>query len=151
MMRTTKEKYKTLILFFMLFFILFYPMFISIYVFLPLFVGAMSYILIQGLEKKKALYVFMSIIFLINVEVNLSLPLFLSIISTFIFYVTLYPSLSHFRRCKVCKPLISVLILDFFYLAALFAFDFIFQLDSVSLDVILLYSLVVDLLVVVLL
>jgi len=151
MIQTAKVKHNELLLVFILFFILFYPMLISIYVFLPLFIGAMSYILLQGLEKKKPTYVLIAIIFLLNLEINLSLPLFLSIITSLVFYVTLYPSLLHFRRCKLCKPLLSVLILDFLYLGALFAFDFIFHLDSVTLDSILLYSLVVDLLVVVLL
>lgn len=146
-----KIKYKTFLLIAIIFFILFYPMLISIYVFLPLFIGAMSYVLILGLEKEKSLFLPVAIIYLINLEVNLSLPLFLTIISSFIFYVTLYPSLKHFRRCKVCRPLLSVLILDLFYLGALFMFDFIFQTQSIVLDNILLYSLVVDMLIVVLL
>jgi len=151
MIKTTKQEHKTLFFVGVVLFILFYPMLISIYVFLPLFIGAMSYILIQGIEKEKSIYIIFAIIYLINLEVNLSLPLFLTMISSFIFYVTIYPSLRHFRRCKFCKPLISVLILDFFYLGALFAFDFIFQVHSIELDTILLYSLIVDMLIVVLL
>ena len=151
MTQTAKVKHNALLFFLILFFILFYPMLISIYVFLPLCIGAMSYILLQGLEKKKPTYILIAIIFLLNLEINLSLPLFLSIITAFIFYVTLYPSLLHFRRCKLCKALLSIFILDFLYLAALFSFDFIFHLNSVTLDGILLYSLVVDLLVVALL
>ncbi len=151
MIKTAKIKYNTLYLFLILFFILFYPMLISIYVFLPLFIGAMSYTLLEGLENKNPLYIFIAIIYLINLEINLSLPLFLSLITALLFYITLYPSLLHFRRCKVCKPLLSVLILDLFYFAILFAFDFIFQIDSVTLDSILLYSFIIDLLVVVLL
>ena len=151
MIKSAKVKHNTLYLVFIIFFILFYPMLISIYVFLPLFIGAMSYTLMQGLEKKNPLYIFIATIFLINLEINLSLPLFLSIITALLFYVTLYPSLLHFRRCKVCKPLLSVLTLDLLYLGALFAFDFIFQIDSVTFDSILLYSFVIDLLVVVLL
>jgi len=151
MAKVIKVEHKTFLFILVLFFILFYPMLISIYVFLPLFIGAMSYILIQGLEKNKSLFLFIAIVYLMNLEVNLTLPLFLTIISSFIFYVTLYPSLKHFRKCKICKPLISVVILDFFYLGALFAFDFIFQTQSIVLDNILLYSLVVDMLIVVLL
>ena len=151
MAKVVKVEHKTLFLIATVFFILFYPMLISIYVFLPLFIGAMSYILVQGLERDKSLFIFISAIYLMNLEVNLTLPLFLTIISSFIFYVTIYPYLRHFRRCKICKSLISVVILDFLYLGALFVFDFIFQTQSIVLDNILLYSLVVDMLVVVLL
>jgi len=151
MLKVTKVEHKTLFLIAVIFFILFYPMLISIYVFLPLFIGAMSYILVIGLDKEKSLSLPIAIIYLINLEVNLSLPLFLTIISSFLFYVTIYPSLRHFRKCKICKPLLAVVILDFFYLGALFMFDFIFQTQSIVLDNILLYSLVVDMLIVVLL
>jgi len=151
MAQEKKDEHRILLLISVTFLVLFYPMLISIYVFLPLLIGAMSYMLIVGLEKQKSLYIFLSIIFLVNLEVNLSLPLFLTIISAFLFYVMVYSSLKYFRKCKICKPLISVIILDVFYLSALFAFDFIFQVHSIELDSILLYSLVVDMLVVVLL
>ncbi len=148
MVQTGKKKLSTPLLISLVFFTLFYPMLISIYVFLPLFIGALSYILILGLQNKNPLFLALPIIYLINLEINLSLPLFLSIITTFFFFVTLYPSLLYFRRCKLCKPLISVLILDFLYLGALLSFDFIFDLKSVTLDESLLYSLIIDLLVV---
>lgn len=146
-----KEEYKTPFLFFILFFTLFYPMLISIYVFFPLFIGASSYLLIEGLEKKQSKYIVFSSVYLINLEVNLSLPLFLTMITSFIFYLTVYPSLRHFRRCKLCKAIISVIVLDISYLGALLGFDFIYQTNSIVLDMILPYSFVVDILIVVLL
>jgi len=151
MVHKEKVEFKVLYFMFIVFFILFYPMLISIYVFLPLLIGAASYLLIDGLEKQKPKFIVFAAVYLVNLEVNLSLPLFLSIISSFIFYITIYPYLRHFRRCHVCKAILSVVILDIFYLCALFTFDFIFQTQSIVLDVILLYSLVVDMLVVVLL
>lgn len=132
-------------------FVFFYPMLISIYVFLPLFIGAMSYMFILGLEKEKTAYILISIFFMMNIEVNLSLPTFLIIISALLFYVLIYPSLKHFRKCKVCRPILSVLLLDLLYLACLFSYDFVFQTQSIVLDKILLYSLVVDMLIVVIL
>jgi hypothetical protein len=132
-------------------FVSFYPMLISIYVFLPLFIGAMSYMFILGLEKEKTAYILISIFFMMNIEVNLSLPTFLIIISALLFYVLIYPSLRHFRKCRVCRPILSVLLLDLLYLACLFSYDFVFQTQSIVLDKILLYSLVVDMLIVVIL
>jgi hypothetical protein len=134
-----------------LLFISFYPMLISIYVFLPLFIGAMSYLLIEGLDRPKPLYTLLALLYMINLEVNLSLPLFLIVITTLLFYVIVYPYLKHFRKCRVCRPLLSVILLDLIYLGALFAYDFIFQTQTIVLDSILLYSLIVDMLVVVIL
>jgi hypothetical protein len=134
-----------------LLFILSYPMLISIYVFLPLLIGAAGYLLLNGLEKGKVSWVVLAIVYMLNLEINLSLPLFLILISTLLFYVLLYPSLTYFRKCHVCRPLLSVLLLDIIYLLCLFSYDFIFQTQSIVLDEILLYSLIVDMLIVVIL
>jgi hypothetical protein len=134
-----------------LLFVLFYPMLISIYVFLPLFTGVMGYMLILGMEKGKITYVIVSLLYLLNLDVNLSLPFFLASIAILFVYIFFYPHLIHFRKCKVCTPFLSVLLIDVVYLAFLMAYDFIFQADNIILDDILLYPLVVDLLVAVIL
>ena len=135
----------------LLLFIVFYPMLISIYVFLPLLIGVMGYVLIQGIEKGKIRYIFVAIIYFINLEVNLSLPFFLIFISSLLVYVLFYHSLLYFRKCRICRPVLSVLLIDAVYLGSLLSYDFIFQTNSIVLDNILLYSLIVDLLIVVIL
>lgn len=134
-----------------LIFVSIYPMIISIYVFLPLFIGAMSFLLIEGLDRPKPLFTLLAVLYMINLEVNLSLPLFLIVITTLLFYVIIYPYLKHFRKCKICRPLLSVILLDLIYLGTLIAYDFIFQTQTIMLDIILLYSLIVDMLIVVIL
>ena len=135
----------------LLLFIVFYPMLISIYVFLPLLIGVMGYVLIQGIEKGKIRYILVAIIYFINLEVNLSLPFFLIFISSLLVYVLFYHSLLYFRKCRICRPVLSVLLIDAVYLGSLLSYDFIFQTNSIVLDNILLYSLIVDLLIVVIL
>ncbi len=132
-------------------FIVFYPMLISIYVFLPLLIGVMGYILMQGVEKGKIHYIFIAIIYFTNLEVNLSLPFFLIFTSSLLVYILFYHSLLYFRKCLICRPVASVLLIDAVYLGSLLAYDFIFQTNSVVLDTILLYSLIIDLLIVVIL
>ena len=134
-----------------LLFTVFYPMLISIYVFLPLLIGVMGYVFIQGIEKGKTRYIFVAIIYFINLEVNLSLPFFLIFISSLLVYVLFYHSLLYFRKCRICRPVLSVLLIDAVYLGSLLSYDFIFQTNSIVLDNILLYSLIVDLLIVVIL
>ena len=134
-----------------LLFVGFYPMLISIYVFLPLLIGLMGYVLIQGIEQGKAHYVLIAVIYFINLEVNLSLPFFLILISSLLVYVLFYHSLIHFNKCRICRPILSVMLIDAVYLGSLLSYDFIFQTNSIVLDNILLYSLIVDLLVVVIL
>ena len=132
-------------------FVLFYPMLISFYVFLPLLVGVMGYIFIEGIDKGKWVYIFLSLVYFINLEVNLSLPFFLILISVLIVYMLFYGTLTHLKKCKICIPLITVFLIDIVYLGILLAYDFIFGTNSIVLDTILLYSLVVDLLVAVVL
>jgi hypothetical protein len=126
-------------------------MFISIYVFLPLLIGIMGYILMVGVEEGKWYMVFIALIYFINLEANLSLPFFLTIISSLLVYVLIFHNLTHFRSCNICKPILSVLLVDALYISLLLSYDFIFETTSVVLDNILLYSLIVDILVVVIL
>ncbi len=134
-----------------LIFIIFYPMLISIYVFLPLLIGVMGYKFIQGIEQGKIHYIFITVIYFINLEVNLSLPFFMIFISTLLVYALFYHSLLHFRECVICRPVLTVILIDVVYLGSLLAYDFVFQTNSVALDNILLYSLIIDLLIVVIL
>ncbi|HHD79456.1 MAG TPA: hypothetical protein ENK98_07490 [Epsilonproteobacteria bacterium] len=143
--------YRPFIWIMVLLFIAFYPMLISIYVFLPLLIGIIGYILILGIEEGKLHYVLVALVYFINLEVNLSLPFFLTIISSLLVYVLFYHNLTYFRKCQICKPILSVILIDTFYLGSLLAYDFLFQSVSVVMDSILLYSLIVDILVVVIL
>jgi len=130
-------------------FIAFYPMLISIYVFLPLFIGLMGYMMINGIEKGRWSYIFVSLIYFVNLEANLSLPFFLTLIATLLVYVLFYHNLGYFRRCAICAPVITVFLIDLLYLGIILGYDFIFQTQSIILDKILLYSLIVDILIVV--
>ena len=131
-------------------FIVFYPMLISIYVFLPLLIGVMGYLFMRGVEGNKLSYIFVSLVYFINLEVNLSLPFFLMLIASMLVYVLFFRHLNYFRKCAICRPLLSVILVDFVYLGLLLSYDFIFQTNSIVVDNILAYSLVIDLLVVVL-
>ena len=132
-------------------FVLFYPMLISFYVFLPLLVGLMGYIFIEGIDRRNWIYIILSLVYFGNLEVNLSLPFFLILISVLIVYMFFYGTLSHLKKCKICIPLLTVLLIDVVYLGVLLSYDFIFGSSSIVLDSILLYSLIVDLIVVVVL
>ena len=83
----TKAQHGLLFWLFTWTFIFVYPMLISIYVFLPLLIGAMGYMLVQGLEREKTSFILLAIVYMVNLEVNLSLPIFLAVISSLLFYV----------------------------------------------------------------
>lgn len=151
MNRTGGHLQKFLIGLLLLLFVLFYPMFISIYVFLPLFIGVMGYVLILGIERRKPFYILVSLLYLINLDINLSLPIFLVSIAILFVYLLFYPYFTHFRSCKVCTPVLTVFTIDLVYLGFLLLYDFIFQTENVVLDDILVYPLVVDLIVAVML
>ena len=134
-----------------LLFVIIYPMLVSVYVFLPLFIGIAGYFFIRGITESRIQYLFIVIIYVVNLEVNLSLPLFLMIISFLLVYIFFYQNLTYFRRCRACRPILSAILVDIVYLGMLLSYDFIFQTSSVVLDSLLFYSLIVDILVVVIL
>jgi hypothetical protein len=132
-------------------FVLFYPMLISIYVFAPLFIGTMAFILIEGVYKEQYLAIFVAVVYFVNLEVNLSLPLFFIVIISLMYYVLFYPSLKEIRRCRFCKPIISVIAINIMYVAGLLIHDFIFGTSSIVFDVMLWYALLADIFLVILL
>lgn len=151
MNRSNRYLHRLLMWMLVVLFVVFYPMLISIYVFLPLFIGIMGYILILGIEQGKISYILVSLLYLVNMDVNLSLPFFMTSIAILVVYLFFYPRFLYFRKCHVCTPLLTVFMIDIVYLGSLLAYDFVFGTENIVLDDILLYPLVVDLLVAVLL
>jgi len=132
-------------------YIIFYPMLISIYVFMPLMIGIIGYIFILGLIESKNSYIIFTTIYMINLEVNLTLPLFLILFTVLIFYIVIYPTFEILKECKICVGLLSVLFIDLLYFIMLVGYDFIFNTVSIVVDQLLFYTLVVDMLMVFLL
>ncbi len=131
--------------------IIVYPILISVYVTLPLFIGFAGYLFLLGLEGKGIRYLLFPTLYLLNLEINLFLPMLLSILSVLIYYLLAYPHILILKRCKVCIAVISVLGIDVIYLMLLLAYDFIFSSSSVGVNPLLFYSLVFDIIAAVLL
>ena len=111
----------------------------------------MGYLFIYGVERADTKYITLSLIYLINLEVNLSLPLFLTLLTVIFFYIFIYPVLTILKECKSCIALFSVLFIDLLYFIMLVGYDFIFDASSIVVDQLLLYTLVVDMVMVFLL
>ena len=131
--------------------LLFYPMLISIHVTLPLFIGLAGYMMLMGMEGKGWKYILYPLFYLINLEINLSLPLLLTLFGVLAYRLFLYPSVLFLKRCRVCVSLISVLMIDMIYFGLIVGYDFVFESRSIGTNMLLLYSLVMDIVVAVLL
>jgi len=132
-------------------FVIFYPMLISIYVFMPLMIGLMGYLFIKGLLEHRFVYMFISLVYIINLELNLSLPMFLILVSILFVYIVL-SNIDFFEiKCSICRNLVSAFLINMVYFGLLMGYDFVFQTHSIVVDELLLYSLLVDLIVVVVL
>jgi len=131
-------------------FIILYPILISIHVYLPLFIGLSGYLMILGFEGRGVKFVWLPLFYLLNLESNLSLPLLLTLLSVLTFYLTLFNKVNFFKRCWVCIGLFSVILIDLYYFAFLMVYDFVFDTTSIVVNSLLMYSLVLDLIFVVL-
>lgn len=129
--------------------ILFYPMFVSIYVFLPLFIGVAGYAIVLGFCKDNYVYVTLGLIYLLNLEINLTLPFLFSVVAVLFFYLYIYRWTTIFHNCRICKPILSVIAIDAIYFLILTMYDFIFEANSIDFNFLLLYSVVVDMVMVV--
>jgi len=132
-------------------FIAVYPMMLSIYLFLPLFIGVAGYMLLVGLEDNRIGYILAAMLYLVNLDVNLSLPFWLIFFAVFPVYWFVFPVLKALQRCPQCKAFISILLIDMLFLLTVKGYDFVMQTDTVAVDSILFFTLIVDLIVAVLL
>ena len=121
-----------------------YPMLISIYVFLPLFIGFAGWSLVRGIDGEGLGYIFFPLLYLTNLEINLSLPLLLGVFATLLYYLTLYDRILVFKKCRVCVAVLSVVFIDLYYLGVLVVYDLLMNTSSIVIDKLLWYSLLSD-------
>ena len=144
---------KLLILLFWIFIgliIILYPILISIHVYLPLFIGFAGYMIVFGLEGHGMRYVWLPLLYLTNLESNLSMPIFMALLAVLLYYLTIYKKVNILKRCPICVGMLSVIFIDLYYVVLLLVYDFVFDTASVVMDTLLLYSLAYDMIFVVL-
>ena len=131
---------------FLTIFVLFYPFLVSMYPMLPPLIGLIGYIIIYNLDKNP-LYALSGFLYLVNLELNSSLPLLLSIFTIMMIYIFLYSTLKLLIRCHVCLLFTLMILIDFSYYMALFLYDFVFNTSSLLADMLLVYYIVIDILI----
>ncbi len=141
-----KERLTLLQKIFLLSFILFYPFLVSIYTMLPPLIGLTGYIIISNMDKN-ILYAWGGFIYLLNLELNSSLPLLLSFFIIITVYSLFYSTLKLLVRCRICLLFTFIIIIDFSYYVGLFLYDIIFNTSSVIGDMLLIYYIAVDILI----
>jgi len=125
-------------------FIIFYPMLISIYVFLPLLIGVAGYAIVLGITRENYVLILLGSFYLLNLEINLSLPFLLSIISTLFFYLYFFRWTTIFASCRICQAVMSVVLIDILYFLSLIFYDFVFHTTSIDFNFLLFYSVFID-------
>ena len=131
---------------FLLSFVVFYPFLVSIYTMLPPLIGLVGYIIISNLDKN-VIYSWGGFLYLVNLELNSSLPLLLSFFIIIVVYALFYSTLKLLIRCRVCFLFALMVIIDASYYLGLFLYDIIFNTSSVIADMLLVYYIVVDILI----
>ena len=131
-------------------FIVLYPVLISRHVYLPLFIGFAGFLMIRGFEGDGYAYFWFPFFYLLNLEVNTSLPILVNFLSIVLFYALFFEKIKYFKMCKVCVAIMTVIGVNIFYFITLSAFDFIFSTTSIQVDTLLLYSMLFDVIMVLL-
>jgi hypothetical protein len=120
-----------------------YPILVSIYTMLPPLIGVVGYLIVSNIDRNKV-YALSGMLYLLNLELNLTLPMLLSIFVVVITYIFLYSPLKLLIRCKVCFLFTMIMIIDTFYYSVLFLYDAMFQSTTVIVDMMLVYYIMVD-------
>jgi len=147
-----KKKYSEYIIFILwVATIIIYPALISIYVSLPLFIGFSGLMFITGLEKQKSSIWFLALAYMFILEINLSLPIGLIAIASLICYIYIFSKLSILKHCPKCIQIIGVISINIIYLFMLSFIDLITSQSSIDYNISIFYTIIVDIIAVVLL
>ncbi len=150
-MRLQVDLKESLFWLFVICIVILYPLLISIYVTLPLFIGLSGYIFVRAFEKEIDFrYLILSLIYIFELEIALWLPTFLIILAVLIFDISIYPYRIYIKRCQLCISFLSVLFIDIIYLLLILIYDFIFSTNTIEINSLLYYSLIFDLVMVIL-
>ena len=139
-----KRLFSILIFLFWIIVVIVYPALISIYVTMPLFVGFSGLMFIKGLDENNYYYEIFAFIYMLMLEVNLSLPLLLLPISTLIFYVFIKKHLNFLKLCPKCIAILTVIFINLIYFFLLLIIDIITSQNSINFDYLILLSIIFD-------
>jgi len=128
---------------FLFLFVFLYPVLVSMYTMLPPLIGFVGYIIITNMSKNKFLAL-SSMLYLFNLDLNLTLPMLLSTFVIVMIYIFLYSSLKLLIRCHVCLLFVLMVLIDFSYYISLFMYDLMFNSSTVIGDMLLVYYIVID-------
>jgi len=143
-----KDRYSLKLLewIFIIFAVGFYPILKSIYPLLPPLIGIAGLIIIYNIEKN-VIYTLASMIYLVHLDLNLSLPFMLSIFSVIFINMFIYSTAKLIIRCRVCLNIFLILIIDGFYYMNLFLYDIVFNSKTIIADSILSYYILSDMII----
>ncbi len=123
---------------------LLYPILISLYVVLPFFIGLAGYLMIVGIRDDNIMQIFISFLYLLNLDINTSVPIFSSIIAVLLCYLFVFPRLRIIVNCKICVSAIMVISIYIIYFLVAYIFDFTFELEYVHIGILVLISMLLD-------
>jgi len=129
-------------------FILLYPVIASIYAFSPPLLGIAAFILIDALEKEDYEHILMALIYMLNIDVNFSMPMFLSIFSMLLIYTIVYPKLTPIHKCRICVGVIVVIVFNLLYLEMVLLYSYIFKEEIFEMGALLIAYFIFDLMMV---
>lgn len=132
--------------FFVVIFVFFYPILSSYYYYIPPFIAIAAIFAIRGHEKQNRFMLYMSLIYLFNVEVNFSLPMFSTIVVLLFYFYFILPKLRFYTTCTICLRFLTVIFYNIFLVAFLLIYDYLFFTHTLFLDLKLLYNITFELL-----
>jgi len=143
-----KDRYGLKILewLFILFAVGFYPMLTSIYPLLPPLIGIAGLVIIYNIDKN-VIYTLSAMVYLIHLDLNLSLPFLLSIFSVIFINMFIFSTAKLMIRCRVCLNIFLIFMIDGFYYMSLFLYDIVFDTKTIIADSILTYYILSDMII----
>lgn len=109
----------------------------------PPLIGVVGLMIIYTIDTNRPLAL-LGMLYLVNLDLNLGLPILLSLFSVVVIYLLVYPSAKLMIRCKRCLALFLIILVDAFYYVSLFIYDFIFSFKTIVADETLIFYILFD-------
>ncbi len=121
-----------------------YPVFASIYYYLPPLTSIAAIFAIRGYEKKDRFMLYVALIYLFNLEINFSLPMFVTVIALGLYYYLILPRLRFYTGCVNCLRVLTILLYNGVLLGLVVSYEYLFHDEAIVISMKLLYNILFE-------
>ena len=129
---------------FVVFVVFFYPVLAGLYYYVPPLTSIAAILAIRGHEKKDRFMLYTALLYLFNIEVNFSLPMFVTVIALGLYYYVILPRLRFYTGCINCLRVLTIVLYNMLLVALVVSYEYLFHDEAITVSWKLLYNIIFE-------